>query len=65
MGEINIIPEGENSVSYMTAGTTTNSSYLQPVTNKSVSMIDWQYQMQKKLKNHFRDKWHRRGRAGG
>jgi plastocyanin len=51
MGEINIIPEGENSVSYMTAGTTTttNSSYLEPVTNKSVSMIDWQYQMQKKL----------------
>jgi plastocyanin len=50
MGEINIIPEGENSVSYMTAGTTTkNSSYLEPVTNKSVSMIGWQYQMQKKL----------------
>ena len=49
MGEINIIPEGENSTSYMTAGTTTNSSYLEPVTNKSVSMIDWQYQMQKKL----------------
>jgi plastocyanin len=48
MGEIDIIPESGNSVSYMTAGTT-NSSYLEPVTNKSVSMIDWQYQMQKKL----------------
>jgi hypothetical protein len=48
MGEIGIIPESVNSVSYMTAGTT-NSSYLEPVTNKSVSMIDWQYQMQKKL----------------
>ena len=46
--EIDIIPESGNSVSYMTAGTT-NSSYLKPVTNKSVSMIDWQYQMQKKL----------------
>jgi FtsP/CotA-like multicopper oxidase with cupredoxin domain len=39
MGEIDIIPESGNSVSYMTAGTT-NSSYLEPVTNKSVSMID-------------------------
>jgi nitrite reductase (NO-forming) len=50
MGEIDIIPESKNSVSYMPAGTTTtNSSYLEPVTNKSISMIDWQYQMQKKL----------------
>jgi hypothetical protein len=37
----------------MIAGTTTNSSYLEPVTNKSVSMIDWQYQMQKKYKNQL------------
>ena len=49
MGEIDIIPESGNAVSYTTAGTTTNSSSIEPVTNKSVSMIDWQYQMQKKL----------------
>jgi nitrite reductase (NO-forming) len=49
MGEIDIIPESESSGSYMRAGTTTNSSYLEPVTNKSISMIDWQYQIQKKL----------------
>lgn len=46
MGEIDIIPESGNAVSYIV---TTNSSSIEPVTNKSVSMIDWQYQMQKKL----------------
>ena len=50
MGEIDIIPESGNATSYSTAGTTTtNSSTIEPVTNKSISMIDWQYQMQKKL----------------
>ena len=50
MGEIDIIPESGNAISYTTAGTTTtNSSSIEPVTNKSISMIDWQYQMQKKL----------------
>ena len=50
MGEIDIIPESGKAISYTTAGTTTtNSSSIEPVTNKSISMIDWQYQMQKKL----------------
>ena len=36
MGEIDIIPESANAISYTTAGTTTtNSSSIEPVTNKS------------------------------
>ena len=53
MGEIHVIPTAEknnnNNNNNNTVASTSNYSSLKPVTNKSVSMITWQYQLQKKL----------------
>jgi FtsP/CotA-like multicopper oxidase with cupredoxin domain len=47
MGEIHVIPTTEKNNNTIAA--VSNQSSLIPVTNKSVSMIPWQYQLQKEL----------------
>jgi nitrite reductase (NO-forming) len=49
MAQIHVIPAAEENNSGGAAANSSSSSSTKPVTDKSISMIDWQYGLQKKL----------------